>query len=90
MLEKMADSSFAKKMNDTYPNGSFTKHVIFFIRESLRRCHNNTVSSVDSKRIEVLHITNCDAIVVNIPHDFIFDFLPSQHTLLDKNLRTDS
>mmetsp|Transcript_32514 Transcript_32514/g.55402 ORF Transcript_32514/g.55402 Transcript_32514/m.55402 type:complete len:366 (-) Transcript_32514:1635-2732(-) len=70
------------------PNGSLTKHVVLFIRHGLRRRHHNTVSSVNTQRIEVLHVTNSHAVVVHIPHHLILNLFPSQHTLLNENLRT--
>mmetsp|Transcript_14734 Transcript_14734/g.41039 ORF Transcript_14734/g.41039 Transcript_14734/m.41039 type:complete len:570 (-) Transcript_14734:1054-2763(-) len=74
---KMANSS----------DSSITKHVIFFIRQSLGWSHNHTISCVDSKRIEVFHVTNGHTIVISITDNLVLNFLPSLHALFDKNLR---
>mmetsp|Transcript_4925 Transcript_4925/g.11053 ORF Transcript_4925/g.11053 Transcript_4925/m.11053 type:complete len:391 (+) Transcript_4925:2922-4094(+) len=73
---KMADSS----------DSSVTEHVVFFVRKSLRRGHDHTVSGVDSKRVEILHVTDGHTIVVSVTDNFVFNFLPSLHASFDQNL----
>mmetsp|Transcript_14351 Transcript_14351/g.31136 ORF Transcript_14351/g.31136 Transcript_14351/m.31136 type:complete len:348 (-) Transcript_14351:2028-3071(-) len=80
----LADNS--KMTDDT--DGGITKHVIFFIGKGLGRCHDDTVTCVDTKRIKVLHVAYGDAVVVSITDDLVLDLLPSLHTLLNQNLGT--
>mmetsp|Transcript_26373 Transcript_26373/g.47644 ORF Transcript_26373/g.47644 Transcript_26373/m.47644 type:complete len:302 (-) Transcript_26373:97-1002(-) len=43
---------------------------------------------MDSKRIKVLHVTDCNAVVTAVAHDFVLEFLPSTQVLINQNLRT--
>ena len=45
---------------------------------------------MDSQRVEVLHITNGDTVVVAVAHHFILYLLPSLETLLHKHLWRES
>lgn len=44
-------------------DSSAAKHVVFVVRESLRRCNHNRVTSMCTKRIEVLHIAADDRVL---------------------------
>jgi hypothetical protein len=44
-------------------DSSATKHVVFVIRESLRRCDHDRITSVSTQRIEVLHIAADDRVL---------------------------
>ena len=63
-----------------------TQHLVFFIAQSLGRCHYNTVSGMHSYRVNIFHITYGDAVSVGIPHYFILDFFPAGNTTLYQNL----
>ena len=41
---------------------------------------------MDSHRIHVFHIADYDAIVIAIPHDFVFDLLPLLEVFFDQDL----
>src|SRR2546426_9286933 len=41
---------------------------------------------MDPHRIHVFHIADYDAIIIAIPHDFVFDLLPLLEVLLDQDL----
>jgi len=56
-------------------DGSLAEHVVLVIAESLRWSHDDTVTSVDTERIKVLHVTDFDAVVHGIY--LVLDFLPS-------------
>src|SRR5438477_13077137 len=61
--------------------------MIILICESLARSDDDALSSMDSQRIKVLHVTNCDAVVRLVPHDFIFHLFPAGEILLHQDLR---
>ena len=42
---------------------------------------------MDTERVEVLHITDGDTVVVAVTDDFVLDFLPSLEALLYEDLR---
>ncbi len=70
-----------------YPYGKFTQIVIVLVGQRLRRSHNNALSSVNAKRIEVLHIAHGYAVVESVAHDFILDLFPSLERFFHKHLR---
>ena len=39
------------------------EHMIFVVGESLRRSHNNRVTSVRAERVKVLHVTADDGVL---------------------------
>ena len=45
-----------------------------------------TLAGVDSHGVEVLHVTDDDAVVVGVPHDLVLVLLPSEDGLLDEDL----
>ena len=61
--------------------------VILFVGERLRRSDHNAFACVDSKRVEILHIADSDAVVIAVPYHLVLYFLPSLEGFLDKNLR---
>ena len=63
-----------------------SEHVVVGIGESLRRRNDDGVSRVDTKGIEVLHVTDCDTVISAVSDDFIFDLLPALHTALNEDL----
>mmetsp|Transcript_18061 Transcript_18061/g.42645 ORF Transcript_18061/g.42645 Transcript_18061/m.42645 type:complete len:263 (+) Transcript_18061:2073-2861(+) len=69
-------------------HGRLAQHVVFFVAECLGWRHHNTFTSVDSKRIKVLHVADGDTVVISIAHNFILDFLPPLHALFDEDLRS--
>jgi hypothetical protein len=74
------------KMSDD-PDGSCAEHVVVLVGESLRGSNDDGVTSVNTKRVEVLHVTNGNAVVLAITNNFVLDLLPALHTALNKNLR---
>jgi hypothetical protein len=69
------------------PDGSGAEHVVVLIRESLRRSDDDRVTGVNTKRVEVLHVTDSNAVVLAITDNLVLDLLPALHTALNKNLR---
>jgi hypothetical protein len=55
--------------------------------ECLSRSNYDRLTCMDSERVEVLHITDSDAVVITVTHYLILDLLPSLERLLDENLR---
>ena len=69
-------------------DSSGTQHVEVLICEGLRRSNDDGVTSVNTQRVEVLHVANSNAVVSSITNNFVLDFLPALHTLFNKNLGT--
>lgn len=70
-----------------YCNSGLTQHVIFRIGEGLGRSNYNGFSRVNTHRIEVLHVTNGDTVVIDISDDFVLNLFPAFEGFLDENLR---
>jgi len=77
--------SYHTEMTDNLDGGR-SEHVVLLIRKGLRRGHDNRVTGVDTQRIEVLHVTHGDAVVLGVANDFILGFLPALETLLYQDL----
>jgi hypothetical protein len=86
-LERVLDIALA---NDTQVtddlNGSGTEHVVLLVRQSLGGSDHDTVTSVDTQRVEVLHVANSDTVVVGITNNLVLDLLPALEGLLNENL----
>lgn len=86
-LQSVLDVTFT---NDTQVadnlDSSGTEHVVLLIRQGLTGSNDDTVTGVDTKGVEVLHVANSDAVVVSIADNLILDFLPATERLLDQNL----
>ena len=63
-----------------------TKHLIFFISKRLRRSNNDRVTCMNTDRVDIFHITNCDSGIVGVTHYLIFNFLIAFNTLFNKDL----
>ena len=63
-----------------------TKHLVLLIGQGLGWCHNNTVTGMNTNRIQIFHITYGNAISVAVAHYLILDLFPSGNTSLHKNL----
>ena len=60
--------------------------VILAVGECLRRSDDDTLTRVNTERVEILHVTYGDTVVVLVAHNLIFNLLPSLETLLDEHL----
>ena len=58
-------------------DGQVMKELHFLCAESLSWSDNYRFTCVDSKRVEILHVTDCDAVVITVTHHLVFDFLPA-------------
>ena len=58
-------------------DGEGAQFVIFGVGERLAGGHHNRLARMDAQRVEVLHITDSDAIVVTVAHHLVFDLLPA-------------
>ncbi len=56
------------------------------IRQRLARCHDDGITRMHADRVDVLHVTYGDAVVVTVTHDLVLDFLPAGHAALDEHL----
>ena len=55
-----------------------SEHLILFVAQRLRRSHHNTVSRMNSNRIDILHVADRDHIAGAVTHYFILDLFPSR------------
>ncbi len=69
-------------------NGKLPKHMILRRRKRLRRRNHDTLPRVNPERIEVLHVTDRDAVIKLIPHHLIFNLFPPLQIFFHQNLRT--
>ncbi len=60
--------------------------MVFLVGQRLARRNDNRLTSVNAERIHVLHITDCNAIVMGITDHFVLDFFIVVQVLLDQNL----
>ena len=51
--------------------------MVFAVGERLGWSHYYTFAGVNSERIEILHITHGDAIVVTVAYHLVFHFFPA-------------
>ena len=51
--------------------GDLTKHEVLSVGQGLRRSHNDGITRVNSERIEILHVTHGNAVVVDVSDDFV-------------------
>ena len=68
-------------------DGDLAELVVFVIRQRLRGSDDDTLTGMDTERVEVLHITDGDTVVVAVTYDLVLDFLPALEALLYKDLR---
>ena len=67
-------------------DGEFAKHVVVFVGKSLRWSDYDTFAGVDTERVEVFHVADCDTVVKAVAHYFIFHFFPALERLFDEDL----
>src|SRR5690606_41779448 len=65
-------------------------HIPHFLISGVRKCHcwsnGDRIPGMNTHGIHVLNGTNNDHIVIGIPQEFQFVFLPSQNSLIDQYL----
>ena len=69
------------------PDGEFTQEVIVLVRKCLGRSYNDTLSGMDSERVEVLHVADRYTVVVFVPYYLILNLFPALERFLHKYLR---
>ena len=62
------------------------EHCTLFVADCLARCENDGVACVDTNRVKVFHIADCDSFVCCVAHYFKFDFLIAFYGFLNQNL----
>ena len=67
-------------------DGKFAQLAALAGGQCLGRSYYDTLTGVDTQRVEVLHITYGDAVVVSVAHHLVFDFFPALEALLYKHL----
>ena len=63
-------------------DGEGTELMILRIAQGLRWSDDDTLTSMDSQWVEVLHVTNCDTVVVTVANYLILNLFPALQTLL--------
>ena len=87
-LQSVLDVAFTNNTQMTNDlDGGSTEHVVLLVRQGLTGGNDDTVTSVDTQGVKVLHVADCDTVVGGIPDDFILDLLPALERLLNQNLR---
>ena len=56
--------------------------MILRIAQGLRWSDNDTLTGMDSQWVEVLHVTNCDTVVVTVANHLILNLFPALQALL--------
>ena len=56
------------------------------VGQGLRGSNDNTLTGMDTERVEVLHIADRDTVVILITHHFVLDLFPPLETLLHQYL----
>ena len=67
-------------------DGQCTEFMIFGVCQRLRGRDHDRLARMDAKRIEVLHVTYGDTIVITVAHHLVFNLLPAFQTLLHQHL----
>ncbi|MNB99624.1 hypothetical protein D3C75_469130 [compost metagenome] len=65
---------------------SAAQHLVFTVGERLARCYNDTVASMYTYRVKVLHVADNDTVVICVTHNFVFYFLHARDALFDQTL----
>ena len=58
-------------------DGQCTQLVVLAIGQRLTWCHDNRLTSMDAQRVEVLHVTDGDTVVVAVAYHLVFNLLPA-------------
>ena len=61
--------------------------MVFAVGECLRRSYDNRLACVDAKRVEILHIADCNTVVIRVANNFVLNLFPPFQALLHQNLR---
>ena len=61
--------------------------MIFAISQCLRRSDNDRLTSVNTQRVEVLHVTNSDTVIKAVAHYLVLYLFPSLQALFYQYLR---
>ena len=56
--------------------------MILSIAQSLRWSDDDTLTGMDAQWVEVLHVTNCDTVVVTVANYLILNLFPALQALL--------
>ena len=67
-------------------DGEGAQLMVLTIGKCLRWRHDDTLARMDAQRVEVLHITNRDTVVVLVAHHLVFYLFPSLQRLLYQHL----
>ena len=67
-------------------DGCSPQHLHFPVRQGLAGCHHDGVTGMYPHRVDVFHVADGDAVVLMVPHHFVFDFFPAGHGPFDQGL----
>ena len=60
--------------------------MVLLVVERLRWGDDDGLAGVDAHRVDVLHVTDGDAVVAPVAHHLVFNLLPAAQALLDQHL----
>ena len=66
--------------------GGGAQHLVFLVGQRLAGGDDDAVPGVDAHGIQVLHVTDGDAVVGAVAHDFVLYFLPADYRFLQQHL----
>ena len=58
------------------PDGQLAEEIIVLIGQCLGRSHDYALSCMDAERVEILHVADCNTIVIFVPDYLIFNLFP--------------
>src|SRR5262245_2552797 len=67
-------------------DGKLPQPMVIAVCERLTRRYDNAFARMDTKRVNVLHVADGDAIVRLVSHDLIFHFLPAIEVFFHQHL----
>src|SRR5690606_13713510 len=62
------------------------QQLIFAVGQRLARRNDDAVAGMYADRVEVLHVTHDDTVVIRVAHNLVLDFLHARDALLDQTL----
>ena len=67
-------------------DGQRTQLVVVGVAQRLTGCHDDALTRMDAQRVEVLHVTHGDAVVIAVTHNLVLYLLPALERLLHEHL----
>jgi len=86
-IEGILHVTFAHDADVTHNlDAQLAELMILAVGERLRRSDHDRLAGMDAERVEILHVTHRDTVVVTVSHHLIFYLFPAFQTLLHQYL----